>query len=162
MVIFAQYFHIAPITRFIYLQVLLCFVHRKIHVFHLLSLFQWFNMFNCQMCNLSGGLLHLRDGANTQYVTATAFLFSVYSDYLAKHKQKVSCGNKQFNSADLMAFAKQQVIYISAFLMLLAILILAIGQPWTKISNAVILIRAISATVFLVEYYTFYLEQEPF
>ncbi|OIT02549.1 endoglucanase 16 [Nicotiana attenuata] len=59
-----------------------------------------------------GGLLHLRDGANTQYVTATAFLFSVYSDYLANHKQKVSCGNKQFNSADLMAFAKQKMDYL--------------------------------------------------
>ncbi|CAN4099817.1 unnamed protein product [Withania somnifera] len=52
-----------------------------------------------------GGLIHLSDGANSQYVTGTAFLFS---DYLATHKQKVSCGNKQFDSADLMAFAKQQ------------------------------------------------------
>ncbi|PSS19326.1 Endoglucanase [Actinidia chinensis var. chinensis] len=59
-----------------------------------------------------GGLIHLRDGANTQYVTATAFLLSVYSDMLAKHKQQVTCGNKQFNSAHLMAFAKQQMDYI--------------------------------------------------
>lgn len=27
-----------------------------------------------------GGLIHLRDGANTQYAAGTAFLFSVYSD----------------------------------------------------------------------------------
>lgn len=74
-------------------------------------LFIWFNKFmNCKMSNLrSGGLIHLRDGANSQYVTGTAFLFSAYSDYLAKYKKTVSCGNKQFNSADLMAFAKQQV-----------------------------------------------------
>ena len=63
------------------------------------------------MSNLwSGGLIHLRDGANSQYVTGAAFLFSAYSDYLAKYKQTVSCGDKKFNSADLMAFAKQQVV----------------------------------------------------
>ncbi|KAL0330632.1 UNVERIFIED_CONTAM: Endoglucanase 16 [Sesamum angustifolium] len=56
-----------------------------------------------------GGLLHLRDGANTQYVT---FLFSDYSDLLAKHKQQVICGDKKFGSDHLMAFAKQQMDYI--------------------------------------------------
>ncbi|XP_004241769.1 endoglucanase 16 [Solanum lycopersicum] len=59
-----------------------------------------------------GGLIHLRDGANSQYVTGAAFLFSAYSDYLAKYKQTVSCGDKKFNSADLMAFAKQQMDYL--------------------------------------------------
>ncbi|KAK4412704.1 Endoglucanase 16 [Sesamum alatum] len=60
-----------------------------------------------------GGLLHLRDGANTQYVTGTAFLFSVYSDLLAKHKQQhVVCGDKKFGSDRLMAFAKQQMDYL--------------------------------------------------
>uniref|UniRef100_A0A5B7BKP5 Endoglucanase n=1 Tax=Davidia involucrata TaxID=16924 RepID=A0A5B7BKP5_DAVIN len=59
-----------------------------------------------------GGLIHLRDGANSQYVTGTAFLFSVYSDLLAKYNQHVTCGNKQFNSAHLMAFAKQQMDYL--------------------------------------------------
>ncbi|KAL0394241.1 UNVERIFIED_CONTAM: Endoglucanase 16 [Sesamum latifolium] len=58
-----------------------------------------------------GGLLHLRDGANTQYVTGTSFLFSDYSDLLAKHKQ-VICGDKKFGSDRLMAFAKQQMDYI--------------------------------------------------
>lgn len=57
----------------------------------------------------SGGLVHLRDGANTQYATGTALLFSVYSDTLAKYNEKVTCGDKQFDSARLMAFAKQQV-----------------------------------------------------
>ncbi|KAL0311807.1 UNVERIFIED_CONTAM: Endoglucanase 16 [Sesamum radiatum] len=59
-----------------------------------------------------GGLLHLRDGANTQYVTGTAFLFSEYSDLLAKHKQQVICGDKKYGSDRLMAFAKQQMDYI--------------------------------------------------
>jgi len=59
-----------------------------------------------------GGLVHLRDGANMQYVTGTAFLFSVYSDILANHKQEVICGNNNFNSAHLMAFAKQQMDYV--------------------------------------------------
>ncbi|XP_058108598.1 endoglucanase 16 [Magnolia sinica] len=59
-----------------------------------------------------GGLIHLRDGANTQYVTSTAFLLSVYSDMLAKHKQTVSCGDQQFDSNRLMAFAKQQMDYL--------------------------------------------------
>ncbi|KAJ6743345.1 ENDO-14-BETA-GLUCANASE [Salix viminalis] len=59
-----------------------------------------------------GGMINLRDGANTQYVTSTAFLFSVYSDILAKHGQKVQCGNQEFDSARLMAFAKQQIDYL--------------------------------------------------
>lgn len=54
----------------------------------------------------------MRDGANTQYVTGTAFLFSVYSDLLARYKQQVNCGNVVFNAPQVMAFAKQQVILI--------------------------------------------------
>ncbi|PIA43090.1 hypothetical protein AQUCO_02000499v1 [Aquilegia coerulea] len=60
----------------------------------------------------SGGLIYLRDGANTQYVTSTSFLFSVYSDLLAKHNQKVMCGSQQFDSTHLMKFAKQQMDYL--------------------------------------------------
>ncbi|KAK3027505.1 hypothetical protein RJ639_040220, partial [Escallonia herrerae] len=59
-----------------------------------------------------GGLVHLRDGANAQYVTGTAFLFSVYSDLLAQHNQQVTCGNQHFTSTHLMAFAKQQMDYL--------------------------------------------------
>ncbi|XP_010261879.1 PREDICTED: endoglucanase 16 [Nelumbo nucifera] len=59
-----------------------------------------------------GGLIHLRDGANTQYVTGTALLFSVYSDVLAKYNQKVACGNKEFDWKDLMKFAKKQMDYL--------------------------------------------------
>ncbi|KAJ8635972.1 hypothetical protein MRB53_010239 [Persea americana] len=59
-----------------------------------------------------GGLLFLRSGANTQYACAAALLFSIYSDVLAKHNEKVTCGNKQFGPSDLMAFAKGQIDYI--------------------------------------------------
>nr|GMD47566.1 epoxide hydrolase 4-like [Ipomoea batatas] len=39
-----------------------------------------------------------------------AFLFSAYSDVLAKYKQKVTCGNKHFDSShQLMAFAKHRL-----------------------------------------------------
>lgn len=54
----------------------------------------------------------MRDGANTQYVTGIALLFSIYSDILGRNNQKVSCGEKQFEPTHLMAFAKQQVYYI--------------------------------------------------
>ncbi|GMH10516.1 hypothetical protein Nepgr_012357 [Nepenthes gracilis] len=59
-----------------------------------------------------GGLIYLRDGANTQYVTSTAFLFSVYSDLLAQYRQQVTCDNQNFGSGPLMAFAKQQMDYL--------------------------------------------------
>ncbi|KAJ0029914.1 hypothetical protein Pint_13653 [Pistacia integerrima] len=59
-----------------------------------------------------GGMIHLRDGANTQYVTGAALLFSIYSDTLARHNQKVNCGDKQFDSNHVMTFAKQQMDYI--------------------------------------------------
>lgn len=57
-----------------------------------------------------GGLIHLRDGANTQYVTGTAFLFGIYSDILTKNHQTVSCGNQVIQPTRLREFAKQQVI----------------------------------------------------
>lgn len=56
-----------------------------------------------------GGLVHLRDGANTQYVTGTAFLFVTYGDLLARYHQTVNCGGQQFDSTHLIAFAKKQV-----------------------------------------------------
>ncbi|KAI3514039.1 hypothetical protein L1887_12355 [Cichorium endivia] len=59
-----------------------------------------------------GGMIHLRDGANSQYVTSTAFLFSVYSDLLAKHKMDVSCGAKRITSVQVMDFAKKQMDYL--------------------------------------------------
>lgn len=57
-----------------------------------------------------GGMVHLRDGANTQYVAGTAFLFSAYSDLLATYKQTAQCADKSFDSKQLMMFAKKQVL----------------------------------------------------
>ncbi|KAI3786964.1 hypothetical protein L1987_41077 [Smallanthus sonchifolius] len=59
-----------------------------------------------------GGLIHFRDGANSQYVTSTAFLFSVYSDLMARHNVQVYCGDKTFTHSDLMRFAKQEMDYL--------------------------------------------------
>ncbi|XVF35258.1 hypothetical protein REPUB_Repub18cG0130000 [Reevesia pubescens] len=59
-----------------------------------------------------GGLIHLRDGANLQYVTGASFLLSIYGDLLRDFNQKVQCGDKQFDSTHLLAFAKQQMDYI--------------------------------------------------
>ncbi|KAL8208637.1 hypothetical protein R6Q57_008049 [Mikania cordata] len=59
-----------------------------------------------------GGLIHFRDGANSQYVTSTAFLFSVYSDLLARHNVEVLCGDKTFTHVDIMRFAKQEMDYL--------------------------------------------------
>ena len=67
------------------------------------------------MVEFSGGMVHLRDGANTQYVTGTAHLFSVYSNILAQFNQKVVCGGQQFDHTRLMAFAKQQVLLPTLF-----------------------------------------------
>ncbi|XWS17581.1 hypothetical protein CRYUN_Cryun33cG0079300 [Craigia yunnanensis] len=59
-----------------------------------------------------GGLIHLRDGANVQYVSAASFLFTIYGDLLREYNQKVQCADKQFDSTHLLAFAKQQMDYI--------------------------------------------------
>ncbi|XP_050216190.1 endoglucanase 16 [Mercurialis annua] len=59
-----------------------------------------------------GGLIHLRDGANSQYVTGTALLFSVYSDILRRYNQKVTCGDKQLDPDTLMNFARSQMDYL--------------------------------------------------
>ncbi|XP_003570500.2 endoglucanase 8 [Brachypodium distachyon] len=59
-----------------------------------------------------GGMIHLRDGANTQYVTGTAFLFVVYSDILLRSGQQVMCGSQPIPPARLKEFAKQQIDYL--------------------------------------------------
>ncbi|XP_039144847.1 endoglucanase 8 [Dioscorea cayenensis subsp. rotundata] len=67
---------------------------------------------NRQVFFTPGGLINLRDGANTQYVTSTAFLFSVYSDILKKHKKSVRCGSQVVHPDRIMHFAKQQMDYL--------------------------------------------------
>lgn len=67
-------------------------------------------MTNFNFCNnVAGGLVHLRDGANTQYATSSAFLFTVYGELLEKYRQKVTCGSKEFSSSHILSFAKKQV-----------------------------------------------------
>ena len=38
-------------------------------------------------CTSTGGVLFIRDGANTQYATSTSFLALVYNDLLSRYKQ---------------------------------------------------------------------------
>ncbi|ONK66114.1 uncharacterized protein A4U43_C06F4290 [Asparagus officinalis] len=59
-----------------------------------------------------GGMIHFRDGANSQYVTGTAFLFMIYSDILSQSHQTVRCGAQEIQPARLMEFAKQQMDYL--------------------------------------------------
>jgi len=82
----------------------------KLHVHFYLYLIRTFTcIINIFIHDYEGGFIHMRDGANTQYATSTSFLFTVYSDLLAKYNQKVNCGNKEFDSAHLLDFAKKQV-----------------------------------------------------
>ncbi|XP_062221347.1 endoglucanase 8-like [Phragmites australis] len=62
-----------------------------------------------------GGVIHLRDGANSQYVTSTSFLFVVYSDVLLRTGQSVMCGNQPVSPARLREFARQQMDYLLGF-----------------------------------------------
>ncbi|KAL8113459.1 endoglucanase 16-like [Apium graveolens] len=59
-----------------------------------------------------GGMVHLRDGANSQYVTGTALLFSVYGDILARHNQVVQCGDKTITCSQILDFATKQMDYL--------------------------------------------------
>ncbi|KAB2019388.1 hypothetical protein ES319_D08G295600v1 [Gossypium barbadense] len=59
-----------------------------------------------------GGLIHLRDGANLQYVTGVSFLFSIYGDLLQRHNIKVKCDCQEFDASTILNFAKQQMDYI--------------------------------------------------
>ncbi|GLJ24850.1 hypothetical protein SUGI_0475320 [Cryptomeria japonica] len=59
-----------------------------------------------------GGLLYVRDGANTQYVTSASFLMARYSDLLSAKKRTFSCGNTLFKPNDVMGFAKLQIDYL--------------------------------------------------
>ncbi|XP_051192231.1 endoglucanase 8 [Lolium perenne] len=59
-----------------------------------------------------GGMIHLRDGANSQYVTGTAFLFVVYADWLHRAGEKVMCGDTPIKPERLREFAKQQMDYL--------------------------------------------------
>jgi endoglucanase len=55
-----------------------------------------------------GGMIHLRDGANSQYVTGTAFLFVVYADWLHRAGEKVMCGATPIKPERLREFASSR------------------------------------------------------
>ncbi|RLM59105.1 endoglucanase 8 [Panicum miliaceum] len=55
-----------------------------------------------------GGVIHLRDGANSH----TAFLFVVYADLLSRTGQTVLCSNQPVRPERLREFALQQVDYL--------------------------------------------------
>lgn len=58
------------------------------------------------------GLLYVRQWNNMQYVSTSAFLLTVYSDFLQKSNQKISCSEGIVDHIDLFNFAKSQVDYI--------------------------------------------------
>ena len=101
---FALFFLIVPSTRLRCLLVFLC-VCVCVSAFH-----ACIHAYITRPCDFSGGFIHLRAGANTQYATGTSFLLSVYGDLLDRHNQKISCGShKHFVSHHLLDFAKKQV-----------------------------------------------------
>jgi len=51
--------------------------------------------------NFTGGLLYVRDGANTQYVTGSSFLIAVFADYLTLAGDLLSCGDTSFTPREL-------------------------------------------------------------
>ena len=119
--IFVPIFQTALTTKFIYLQVF--YLSLSLSLSSPLCLSMNSSMELSYYLKFLGGMVHMRDGANTQYVTGTAFLFSAYSDILATHQQTVQCGGQQFGSAQLMTFAKKQVLscYNSMILFTLSI-----------------------------------------
>lgn len=57
-----------------------------------------------------GGLLYVRVGANTQYVTSSSFIIVVLADSLAlAHEADLMCGTVFFSPHDLLAHSKSQV-----------------------------------------------------
>ncbi|KVI11930.1 Glycoside hydrolase, family 9, partial [Cynara cardunculus var. scolymus] len=59
---------------------------------------------NSHVNAIAGGYLNLRDGANSQYVTSTALLFSIYSDLLARHNMQVTCGHNPVKRSMMVGF----------------------------------------------------------
>ncbi|GAB2233582.1 hypothetical protein Droror1_Dr00002808 [Drosera rotundifolia] len=59
-----------------------------------------------------GGLVYVREWNNLQYVSSSAFLLAVYSEYLLASNAAVQCPSGSLNSQDLLTFAKSQADYI--------------------------------------------------
>ncbi|KAI5056587.1 hypothetical protein GOP47_0028405 [Adiantum capillus-veneris] len=66
-----------------------------------------------QVQKTPGGLLYLREWANTQYAAGAAFLATVYADFLLHSKQSsVSCAGTLYSAQDLTNLAQSQMDYI--------------------------------------------------
>ncbi|CAK9201104.1 unnamed protein product [Sphagnum troendelagicum] len=65
-----------------------------------------------QVSYTPGGLLYVRDGANTQYVTGSSFLIAIFADYLTSAGDLLSCGDTSFTPRELQSHSKGQVDYI--------------------------------------------------
>lgn len=59
-----------------------------------------------------GGLLYVRQWNNMQYVSTATFLLTIYSDFLQKSNQKLSCRGGTIDPEEILNFAKSQVDYI--------------------------------------------------
>ncbi|KAF5728425.1 endoglucanase 11-like [Tripterygium wilfordii] len=59
-----------------------------------------------------GGLLYIREWNNMQYVSTSAFLLTIYSDYLQASNQRLRCDQGELDPQEVFAFAKSQVDYI--------------------------------------------------
>lgn len=67
-------------------------------------------MYDTYIENSAGGLLYVRVGANTQYVTGSSFIIVVLADSLANSNgAKLMCGNVSYTSQNLLAHSKNQV-----------------------------------------------------
>ncbi|KAJ7954534.1 Endoglucanase [Quillaja saponaria] len=58
------------------------------------------------------GLFYVREWNNMQYVSASAFLLTVYSDYLSAAKAQLTCPDGQIQPQELLLSAKSQADYI--------------------------------------------------
>ncbi|KAI8552904.1 hypothetical protein RHMOL_Rhmol06G0304600 [Rhododendron molle] len=59
-----------------------------------------------------GGLLYTRQWNNMQYVSASTFLLTVYSDHLKTSNQTLECHGGTLGPDDILSLAKSQVDYI--------------------------------------------------
>ncbi|KAJ4981546.1 hypothetical protein NE237_032383 [Protea cynaroides] len=59
-----------------------------------------------------GGLLYVRQWNNMQYVSAAAFLLTLYADYLQNSNQRLHCEKGLVGPQEMITFAKSQVDYI--------------------------------------------------
>lgn len=96
-----------------------------------------------EIVQCAGGLLYVRDGANTQYVTSAAFLLAIYSDLLSANGQTLACGGYHFKASDLMSFAKQQVCLNACALILSQVLRFLIFSTAVNRHGTVVILKEI-------------------